>query len=120
MSLRNELEYFFGAIRFFTRLPVPAWVGHSSEALASSPASAEEILKQFGDEVATTGGTIDQYIRFNGLFDISINSNTDRIDRHNESITRAEDFIAKQEEQLRQRSANGGTWLRCCLSSPRQ
>ncbi len=36
MNLRNELEYFFGAIRFFTRLPVPAWVGHSSEALASS------------------------------------------------------------------------------------
>ena len=31
--LRRELEYFFGAIRFFTRLPVPAWVGHSSEAL---------------------------------------------------------------------------------------
>ena len=36
MILRNELEYFFGALRFFTRLPVPAWVGHSSEALASS------------------------------------------------------------------------------------
>ena len=36
MNLRNELEYFFGAIRFFTRLPVPTWVGHSSEALASS------------------------------------------------------------------------------------
>ena len=36
MNLRNELEYFFGALRFFTRLPVPAWVGHSSEALASS------------------------------------------------------------------------------------
>lgn len=34
--LRRELEYFFGAIRFFTRLPVPAWVGHSSEALNSS------------------------------------------------------------------------------------
>ena len=31
--LKQELEYFFGAIRFFTRLPVPAWVGHSSEAL---------------------------------------------------------------------------------------
>jgi len=31
--IRNELEYFFGALRFFTRLPVPAWVGHSSEAL---------------------------------------------------------------------------------------
>lgn len=31
--LRAELAYFFGALRFFTRLPVPAWVGHSSEAL---------------------------------------------------------------------------------------
>ncbi len=31
--LRRELELFFGALRFFTRLPVPAWVGHSSEAL---------------------------------------------------------------------------------------
>ena len=34
--LRRETEYFFGAIRFFTRLPVPAWVGHSSEALNRS------------------------------------------------------------------------------------
>ena len=31
--VRREAEYFFGAIRFFTRLPVPAWVGHSSDAL---------------------------------------------------------------------------------------
>ena len=36
MTLRSELEYFFGAIRFFTRLPVPGWVGHSSEALQRS------------------------------------------------------------------------------------
>ena len=34
--LKLELEYFFGAIRFFTRLPVPAWVGHSSDALERS------------------------------------------------------------------------------------
>ena len=34
--LRRELEYFFGAIRFFTRLPVPGWVGHSAEALERS------------------------------------------------------------------------------------
>jgi adenosylcobinamide-GDP ribazoletransferase len=27
--IRAELEYFFAALRFFTRLPVPAWVGHS-------------------------------------------------------------------------------------------
>jgi adenosylcobinamide-GDP ribazoletransferase len=36
MSARNEIAYFFGAIRFFTRLPVPRWVGHSSEALEQS------------------------------------------------------------------------------------
>ncbi len=34
--LRRELEYFLGAIRFFTRLPVPAWVGHSAEKLDAS------------------------------------------------------------------------------------
>ena len=34
--LKRELEYFFGAIRFFTRLPVPGWVGHSAEALNHS------------------------------------------------------------------------------------
>lgn len=34
--LRRELEYFFGALRFFTRLPVPAWVGHSAAALNHS------------------------------------------------------------------------------------
>ena len=34
--LRRELEYFFGALRFFTRLPVPGWVGHSADALNHS------------------------------------------------------------------------------------
>ncbi len=29
----RELAYFFAALRFFTRLPVPAWVGHSQEQL---------------------------------------------------------------------------------------
>lgn len=31
--MRNELAYFFAALRFFTRLPVPAWVGHSDAQL---------------------------------------------------------------------------------------
>jgi adenosylcobinamide-GDP ribazoletransferase len=29
----RELEVFFAALRFFTRLPVPAWVGHSQQQL---------------------------------------------------------------------------------------
>lgn len=36
MTVRTELEYFFGAVRFFTRLPVPGWVGHGGEALERS------------------------------------------------------------------------------------
>lgn len=31
--IRREAELFFNALRFFTRLPVPAWVGHSTELL---------------------------------------------------------------------------------------
>ncbi len=31
--IRREAEYFFAALRFFTRIPVPAWVGHSPEQL---------------------------------------------------------------------------------------
>ena len=34
--IKKEAAYFFGAIRFFTRLPVPAWVGHSAETLNHS------------------------------------------------------------------------------------
>ena len=32
-SGKRELENFFAALRFFTRLPVPAWVGHSQAQL---------------------------------------------------------------------------------------
>ncbi|MBA3032067.1 MAG: adenosylcobinamide-GDP ribazoletransferase [Gammaproteobacteria bacterium] len=31
--IRREAEYFFAALRFFTRLPVPGWVGHSAAQL---------------------------------------------------------------------------------------
>ena len=31
--MKHEIEYFFAALRFFTRLPVPAWVGHSQHQL---------------------------------------------------------------------------------------
>lgn len=31
--IRREIEYFFAALRFFTRIPAPGWVGHSAEQL---------------------------------------------------------------------------------------
>lgn len=33
LKVKRELELFFAALRFFTRIPVPAWVGHSDEQL---------------------------------------------------------------------------------------
>jgi adenosylcobinamide-GDP ribazoletransferase len=33
LTLKNELAAFFAAVRFFTRVPVPAWVGHTQEQL---------------------------------------------------------------------------------------
>jgi adenosylcobinamide-GDP ribazoletransferase len=32
-GVQREMEYFFGAVRFFTRIPVPTWVGHSQDKL---------------------------------------------------------------------------------------
>ncbi len=34
--IRHELELFFNALRFFTRLPIPRWVGHSTDLLNHS------------------------------------------------------------------------------------
>lgn len=34
--MRREAEYFLGAVRFFTRLPVPDWVGHSEDGLRAA------------------------------------------------------------------------------------
>lgn len=35
-ACRRELEAFLGAVRFFTRMPVPGWVGHSEAGLNRS------------------------------------------------------------------------------------
>lgn len=32
-AIKTEVIYFFAALRFFTRLPVPAWVGHTQSQL---------------------------------------------------------------------------------------
>ncbi|HEY8857006.1 MAG TPA: adenosylcobinamide-GDP ribazoletransferase [Rugosibacter sp.] len=33
IKIRTQLVYFFAALRFFTRLPTPAWIGHSQDQL---------------------------------------------------------------------------------------
>ena len=74
-------------------------------AMSSSSAATNSILQQFADTVSTTGGTIDQFTRFNGSFDITINSNKTMIDNLTKQITDAERTIAEQEDALRARFA---------------
>ncbi|MCB0310665.1 MAG: flagellar filament capping protein FliD, partial [Bdellovibrionales bacterium] len=75
------------------------------DALSDEPESVRNILQNFGDVAGVTGGTIDQYTRFNGLIDIVVNGNKDLISDLNDQIARAEASILREEETLRQRFA---------------
>lgn len=57
---KRELEYFFAALRFFTRLPVPSWVGHSSEQLNH----ASRYFPLMGIIVGTIGAAITLFASF--------------------------------------------------------
>lgn len=74
-------------------------------ALQTEPNSVNQVLKNFGDDVALTGGVINQYIRFNGLLDVTVNGNKSQIDDLNDRIAEAEAQILRQEDTLRQRFA---------------
>lgn len=73
--------------------------------VALEPTSVSAVLQGFADTVAATGGTIDLYTRFNGLFDITTNSNKTLITSLNQQIADAEAQITRNEEQMRARFA---------------
>ncbi len=75
------------------------------EGVNNEPESVSEIFKAFGDALATTGGTIDQYTRFNGLIDTAVDANDARIEDLNDRIARAEEFILAEEQRIRARFA---------------
>lgn len=75
------------------------------KALNEAPEAARSIIQKFADTTSITGGTIDQYIRFGGLFDSTTKGNTSQITRLNQDISQVEKYIARQEEQLRARFA---------------
>lgn len=77
-----------------------------STAISSDPNGVRQVMANFGDTAAVTAGTIDQFIRFNGVFDISINGNKTEISDLNRRIAETEVFIKQQEDSLRQRYAN--------------
>jgi flagellar hook-associated protein 2 len=74
-------------------------------AISAEPTSVSEVLTSFADTVATTGGTIDVYTRFNGLIDVSVNSNKTLITNLNQRISEAEKQIERQADEMKARFA---------------
>jgi flagellar hook-associated protein 2 len=75
------------------------------DAMNNEPNAVRSIFMNFADATALTGGTIDQFVRFNGLFDTTTTGNSDQISSLNDQIARAEDVIENQATQLRARFA---------------
>ncbi len=81
------------------------------KALTNDASGVNTVVTSFADTAAMTGGTIDQYVRYNGLIDVSINSNETQIKDLNERISRAETQIAQREASLRAQYANFETLM---------
>jgi flagellar hook-associated protein 2 len=75
------------------------------EAVSSEVSSVSAVLQTFADSTALTSGTIDQYVRFNGLLDTTTQANQTTIDDLNKRISEAEAQIQRQADQLRARYA---------------
>lgn len=71
------------------------------ESFAKESKSINYIFTKFADTMSSTGGTIDQYTRYNGLLDIVINNNTNQISDYNDRISRYESMLAKEEDSMR-------------------
>jgi flagellar hook-associated protein 2 len=74
-------------------------------AVAKESSSVSALLQQFSDTASLTGGTIDLYTRFNGMFDTAMNSNKTQISSLNQQISDAEKAIERQADDMRARFA---------------
>lgn len=70
-------------------------------ALASDSSSVNTMLTSFADTTSLTVGTIDQYTRFNGLIDSTVNANKERITNIEANIHDIHSQMAKQEETMK-------------------
>lgn len=74
-------------------------------AISSEVSSVSTVLQSFADATALTGGSIDQYVRFNGLLDITKQANQTTIDDLNKRIAEAEAQIQQEADNLKARYA---------------
>jgi flagellar hook-associated protein 2 len=75
------------------------------ESLSAESASVGAILNSLADKAAVTGGTIDQYTRFNGLLGLTVSGNKTTISDLNARISDAEKDIQRQADSLKARYA---------------
>ena len=74
-------------------------------ALNKEPNSVNEIMRTFSDTVATTTGTIAQFTRFGGLFDVTTRANQSSVEDLRKRISEAEAQLERQRENLMARFA---------------
>jgi len=76
-----------------------------STALGKDSEAVRQISQKLGDALGTTGGTIDQFTRFNGLIDQESNSNNDQISALQSRISLTEKQLGDEEKALTARYA---------------
>lgn len=71
-----------------------------TNAITKDSFSSRSILEKLGEGLASPNGAIAQYTKYNGLLDISKNSNLTLIKQMNDQISSNEAFLGRQEQDL--------------------
>lgn len=88
-------------------------------ALAADSDSVNTMLTSFADSTSLTGGTIDQYITYNGLIDSTVQANKEKIISTQMDINRVYDQMKKQKESLKAQYARFESLMGTLLSNQR-
>lgn len=75
------------------------------DVLSKEPDAVKNLLAGVADRIATTGGVIDQFTRFNGLIGTTINSQNDLVSQYQKEIVETESRLSLKENQLNARFA---------------
>ncbi|NLF24518.1 MAG: flagellar filament capping protein FliD [Deltaproteobacteria bacterium] len=71
-----------------------------TDAFSKNPSDVQAILENLGENLAAPGGTIDNYTRFNGLFDATVNANKSAISSLQSRIGDLEARLDKEKQNL--------------------
>ncbi len=74
-----------------------------SDAVASDSNSVTQIFANLGENLASVGGTIEQFTRYNGILGATVNSNDAIISRYQNQIADTEKRLSAEEERLNAR-----------------